>query len=43
MSHVVPVADRIAVMEQGSLTTVVRRGEMSAAELSDLLARPGSE
>ena len=43
MSHVVPVADRIAVMEQGSLTTVVRRGEMSADELSDLLARPGSE
>ena len=43
MSHVVPVADRIAVMEQGRLTTVVRRGEMSADELSDLLARPGSE
>ena len=43
MSHVVPVADRIVVMEQGSLTTVVRRGEMSADELSDLLAQPGPE
>ncbi len=42
MSHVVPVADRIAVLEHGALTKVVRRGEMSADELSDLLARPAS-
>ena len=43
MNHVVPVADRIAVLEHGSLTTVVGRGEMSADELSDLLAQPGSQ
>ncbi len=39
MNHVVPVADRIAVLERGRLKTVVHRGEVSAADLNDLLAR----
>ena len=39
MNHVVPVADRIAVLERGRLKTVVNRGEVSAADLNDLLAR----
>ena len=39
MNHVVPVADRIAVLERGRLKTVVQRGEVSAADLNDLLAR----
>ena len=38
MNHVVPVADRIAVLERGRLKTVVQRGEVSAADLADLLA-----
>ena len=38
MNHVVPVADRIAVLERGRLKTVVHRGEVSAADLADLLA-----
>ena len=38
MNHVVPVADRIAVLERGRLKTVVQRGEVAAADLNDLLA-----
>ena len=38
MNHVVPVADRIAVLERGRLKTVVHRGEVSASDLADLLA-----
>ena len=38
MNHVVPVADRIAVLERGRLKTVVQKGEVSAADLNDLLA-----
>ena len=38
MNHVVPVADRIAVLERGRLKTVVKSGEVSAADLADLLA-----
>ena len=38
MNHVVPVADRIAVLERGRLKTVVQRGEVDAADLNDLLA-----
>lgn len=38
MNHVVPVADRIAVLERGRLKTVVQSGEASAADLADLLA-----
>lgn len=37
MNHVVPVADRIAVLERGRLKTVVQSGEVSAADLNDLL------
>ena len=39
MNHVVPVADRIAVLERGRLKKVVHRGEVNAADLNDLLAR----
>ncbi len=42
MNHVVPVADRITVMEHGSIKRVVGRGELSAEELSDLVAQSGS-
>ncbi len=42
MNHVVPVADRIAVMEHGGIKKVVGRGEMSAEELSNLVAQLGS-
>ena len=38
MNHVVPVADRIAVLERGRLKKVVQRGEANAADLADLLA-----
>lgn len=38
MNHVVPVADRIAVLERGRLKTVVHRGEVNATDLNDLLA-----
>ena len=38
MNHVVPVADRIAVLERGRLKTVVKSGDVSAADLADLLA-----
>ena len=38
MNHVVPVADRIALLERGRLKTVVKSGEVSAADLADLLA-----
>ena len=41
MNHVVPVADRIAVVEHGEIKRVVRRGEMTANELSDLVAQSG--
>lgn len=38
MNHVVPVADRIAVLERGRLKTVVQSGEVSPTDLADLLA-----
>jgi simple sugar transport system ATP-binding protein len=39
MDHVLPVADRIAVMHHGGVSRIVRRGEMSAGELADVVAR----
>ena len=41
MEHVLPVADRIAIMHKGGLLRVVTRGELSAEELADAVARSG--
>ena len=42
MSHVLPVADRIVLLELGRVVRVIDRGEVSVAELQDLIAgRPG--
>ena len=41
MEHVLPVADRIAIMHKGGLLRVVTRGELSAEELADAVAHSG--
>jgi simple sugar transport system ATP-binding protein len=42
MSHVLPVADRIVLLELGRVVRVIDRGEVSVEELQDLIARrPG--
>jgi simple sugar transport system ATP-binding protein len=38
MSHVLPVADRIVLLELGRVTRVIDRGEVSVEELQDLVA-----
>ena len=38
MHHVLPMADRIAVMQHGSIGTVIGRGEKSVEELNELVA-----
>jgi simple sugar transport system ATP-binding protein len=39
MSHVLPVADRIVLLELGRVVRVIDRGEVSVDELQDLVAR----
>jgi len=39
MSHVLPVADRIVLLELGRVVRVIDRGEVSIEELQDLIAR----
>jgi len=39
MSHVLPVADRIVLLELGRVVRVIDRGEVSVEELQDLVAR----
>src|SRR5262245_5171483 len=39
MSHVLPVADRIVLLELGRVVRVIDRGEVSVEELQDLIAR----
>ncbi|MGF1616515.1 MAG: ATP-binding cassette domain-containing protein [Acidimicrobiia bacterium] len=41
MEHVLPVADRIAVMDRGTLRRIVQRGELTAGELADVVADSG--
>ena len=41
MNHVMPVADRIAVMEHGRIATIVRPAETTPEQLSDIVARAG--
>ena len=41
MEHVLPVADRIAIMHKGGLRRVVSRVELSAEELADAVAQSG--
>ncbi|MBQ89908.1 MAG: ABC transporter ATP-binding protein [Acidimicrobiaceae bacterium] len=43
MDHVLPAADRIAIMHRGSLSRVVNRGDLSASELADAVAESGTE
>ena len=43
MNHLLPVADRIAVVEHGRIATIIRPSETTAEELGDLVARAGSE
>ena len=43
MNHVLPVADRIAVVEHGRIATVIRPSETTAEELADLVARAGRD
>ena len=38
MHHVLPVADRVAVLQHGRISTIVRRGEVTAEQLSDIVA-----
>jgi simple sugar transport system ATP-binding protein len=40
MSHVLPVADRIVLLELGRVVRVIDRGEVSVEELQDLIAGP---
>jgi simple sugar transport system ATP-binding protein len=39
MGHVLPVADRLVLLELGRIARVIDRGEVSLAELQDLVAR----
>ena len=39
IDHVAPVADRVVLLEHGEIVGTFRRGEMSADELRDLIAR----
>jgi len=39
MSHVLPVADRIVLLELGRVVRIIDRGEVSVEELQDLIAR----
>ena len=39
MSHVLPVADRIVLLELGRVVRVIDRDEVSVEELQDLVAR----
>ena len=41
MSHVLPVADRIVVLEHGRIVQVIDRGKIGVEELQDLVARRG--
>lgn len=42
MDHVLPVADRIAIMHRGGISRIVNRDELSAAELEEAVARSGT-
>lgn len=41
MDHVLPIADRIAIMHRGGLSRIVGRDELSASELADAVAESG--
>ncbi len=43
MDHVLPAADRIAIMHRGSISRVVHKGDLSVDELSDAVAASGTE
>jgi simple sugar transport system ATP-binding protein len=39
MSHVIPVADRIVLLEHGRIVRIIDRGEVSVEELQELVAK----
>jgi ABC-type sugar transport system ATPase subunit len=39
MSHVIPVADRIVLLEHGRIVRIIDRGDVSVEELQDLIAQ----
>ena len=42
MNHVLPVADRVAVMRHGQLTTIDNPSNLTAEQLADIVARTGT-
>ncbi len=43
MEHVLPAADRIAIMHRGSISRIVHKGDLSVSELTDAVAESGTE
>jgi hypothetical protein len=39
MSHVIPVADRIVLLELGRVVRIIDRGEVGIEELQELVAK----
>jgi simple sugar transport system ATP-binding protein len=39
MSHVIPVADRIVLLELGKIVRIIDRGEVGVEELQELVAK----
>lgn len=42
MDHVLPAADRIAIMHRGAISRIVSRGDVTAGELADAVAESGT-
>ncbi|MCY3952232.1 MAG: ATP-binding cassette domain-containing protein [bacterium] len=42
MDHVLPAADRIAIMHRGTISRVVNRGDLTVDELADAVAESGT-
>ena len=43
MDRVLPAADRIAIMHRGSISRIVRKGDLSVSELAEAVASSGTE
>ena len=43
MDHVLPAADRIVIMHRGTISRVVKKGDLTVAELTDAVAESGTE
>ena len=42
MDHVLPAADRVAIMHRGTISRVVNKGDLTVDELSDAVAESGT-